>query len=57
VVVLVAALLGGAAAALLLLAPVVFEEMPGRLRESRPLLLSLVGLALVLLLLEWLVIH
>jgi hypothetical protein len=57
VVVLVATLLGGAASAVLLLVPLVFGEVPGRLRQSRPLLLSMIGVAVVLLLLEWLVIH
>jgi hypothetical protein len=57
VVVLVATLLGGAAGAMLLIAPLVFESVPARLRESRRLLICLVALGLVLFLLEWLVIH
>jgi hypothetical protein len=54
---LVAILLGGAAAGLLVLSPFVFETMPGSLKRSRPLLLSLVAVAVVLFLVEWLVIH
>jgi hypothetical protein len=57
VVVLISTLLGGAAAALLLLGPLVFETVPGRLLQSRRLLLSLAGVGLVLFLLEWRVIH
>jgi hypothetical protein len=57
VVLLVAILLGGAAAGLLVLSPFVFETMPGSLKRSRPLLLSLVAVAVVLFLVEWLVIH
>jgi hypothetical protein len=57
VILLVAILLGGAAAGLLVLAPFVFESMPGGLKRSRPLLLSLVALAVALFLVEWLVIH
>ncbi|MEA2507287.1 MAG: hypothetical protein QOH48_1905 [Actinomycetota bacterium] len=56
-VVLISTLLGGAAAALLLLGPLVFETVPGRLLQSRRLLLSLAGVGLVLFLLEWRVIH
>jgi hypothetical protein len=57
VVVLVAAILGGAAGAMLILTPLVFETVPGPLRGSRRLLVFLVILAIVLVGLEWLVIH
>jgi hypothetical protein len=57
VIVLVATLLGGAAALILVLGPLVFETVPGRLRQGRGLLLSLALVALVLFLLEWLVIR
>jgi hypothetical protein len=57
VVVLVATILGGAAAAMLILTPLVFETVPGRLEESRRVLVFLVILAIVLFALEWLVIH
>ena len=42
---------------MLLVTPLVFDRVPDRLRGGRPLLLGLVGVALVLFLLEWLVIH
>lgn len=57
VVVLLATILGGAAVALLLLGPLLFETVPGRLAQNRRVLLFIAGLGLVLLLLEWLVIH
>ena len=57
VVVLVATILGGGAAAMLLLSPLVFETVPGPLREGRRFLTALVVLAIVLIGLEWLVIH
>jgi hypothetical protein len=57
VIVLVAALLGGAAGVILVLGPLVFETVPGPLRQGRGLLLSLAIAALVLFLLEWLVIR
>jgi hypothetical protein len=57
VIVLVATLLGGASAVLLLVTPLVFDSVPDRLRRGRGLLLGLAGVAVVLFLLEWLVIH
>jgi hypothetical protein len=57
VIVLVATLLGGASAVLLVVGPLAFETVSPSVRNRRGLLLALVGLAIVLFLLEWLVIH
>jgi hypothetical protein len=57
IIVLVATLLGGASAVLLVIGPLAFETVPPSVLKRRRLLLTLVGVAIVLFLLEWLVIH
>ena len=57
VLVLAATLLGAASGAILLLAPFAFDAYPEGLRRARPLLLGLVVLGLVLLIIEWQVVH
>jgi hypothetical protein len=57
VIVLVATLLGGASAVLLVVGPLTFETVAPSARNRRGVLLALVGVAIVLFLLEWLVIH
>ncbi len=50
-------LLGSAGAVILLLAPSIFDGYPEGLRRKRPFVGALIGLALVLLAIEWLVVH
>jgi hypothetical protein len=57
VIVLASTLLGAAGGLLLLIAPLVFEPLPEGLKRGRPLIVGLVLLALVLLAIEWLVVH
>jgi hypothetical protein len=57
VTVLASTLFGAAAVVLLVLAPVLFERTPSGLAKARPLVVGLVGLAAVVLILEWLVVH
>jgi hypothetical protein len=57
IVVLAAALFGAAGAAILLLAPLVFEVPPAGLERYRPALLTGIGAAAVLIVLEWTVVH
>jgi hypothetical protein len=57
VTVLASTLLGAAGGLLLLLAPLVFEEVPRGLRRGRPWIGALVALALILLAIEWLIVH
>lgn len=57
VLLLASTLLAAAALAILLLAPLIFEGRAPGLERARPLLLGLVAAALVLLALEWLVVH
>jgi hypothetical protein len=57
IVVLAAALFGAAGAAILLLAPLVFEVPPSGLRRFRPALLTGIGMAAVLIVMEWTVVH
>jgi hypothetical protein len=51
------ALFGGAGLVILVLAPLVFDTPPPGLARARPLLFALVGVAAVLMAVEWLVIH
>jgi hypothetical protein len=57
VLVLASTLVGAASAAILLLAPVVFETYPESLRRARALLIALSVLGLVLLVVEWQIVH
>jgi hypothetical protein len=57
VAVLATTLLAAAGAAILALGPLVFDEPPPGLRRLRPLLLVLIGLAGVLLIVEWTAVH
>lgn len=57
VAVLAAALFGGAALAVVLLAPLVLDPPPDGFSRVRPYLLGLGGLAVALLLVEWLGVH
>jgi hypothetical protein len=57
IVVLAAALFGAAGAAILLLAPLVFDVPPSGLERYRTALLAGVGMAVVLIVLEWTVVH
>ncbi|MGI8773951.1 MAG: hypothetical protein ACR2KQ_02870 [Actinomycetota bacterium] len=50
-------LFGAAGVALLVLVPLVFETAPHGFRRAKPLIASLITLAAVLLLLEWLGVH
>jgi hypothetical protein len=50
-------LFGAAGLVILLLVPLVFDSPPPGLARARPLLLALVGVAIVLLGMEWLWIH
>jgi hypothetical protein len=57
IVVLASTLFGAAGGAILLLAPVVFDEPPSGLKRYRSALLAAIGLAAVLIVLEWTVVH
>ena len=57
VLVLASTLVGAASAAILLLAPIVFETYPASLRRARPLVIGLIVLGLVLLIVEWRIVH
>ncbi len=57
VMVLGSTLLGAGAGLIYLLGPVVFENSRDGLRRGRPLVLGLVVLAVVLLAIEWLLVH
>jgi hypothetical protein len=57
IVVLAATLFGAAGGAILLLAPLVFDVPPSGLERYRPALLLGVGVAAVLIVLEWTVVH
>jgi hypothetical protein len=57
VTVLTSTLLGAAGGLLLLIAPLVFGSTPEGLKRGRPWVVGLVVLALVLLAIEWLVVH
>jgi hypothetical protein len=57
VVVLTSTLIGAAGAGLLALAPLLFGETPAGLAKARPLVVALVGVAAIVLLVEWLAVH
>ncbi len=57
IIVLAATLFAAAGGAILLLAPLVFDAPPPGLTRFRPVVLAGVGAALVLLILEWTVVH
>ena len=57
VAVLASTLLGAAGALVLVLAPLLFEETPAGLARARPLVVALVGVAAVILVLEWVMVH
>jgi hypothetical protein len=57
VVVLVAALLGASGALFLAAGPLVFETPPPALARGKHLVVALVGLAVVIVLVEWLWVH
>lgn len=57
VAVLGSTLLGGAGLAIVLLTPLLFEEAPPSLVRMRSIAWALAAFALVLLVVEWLVIH
>jgi hypothetical protein len=57
VTVLTSTLLGAAGGLLLLIAPLVFGTTPEGLKRGRPWVVGLVMLALVLLAIEWLIVH
>jgi hypothetical protein len=57
VVVLATTLFGAAGALLLGLTSLVFDSPPPGLQRARPLLVALVGVAVVVFALEWLVVH
>jgi hypothetical protein len=57
VIVLGATLLGAGAGLIYLLGPVVFEGFPEGMRRGRPWVLALVALAVVLVAIEWLLVH
>ncbi len=57
VAVLGVTLFAAAGLAILLLAPLAFDEPPPGLGRARPLILGLVGVAVLLLLGEWLAVH
>lgn len=57
VVVLAATLFGAAGGAILLLAPLVFDTPPSSLVRFRPALLTGIGVAISLIVLEWTVVH
>ena len=50
-------LMGAAGLGIVLLAPLVFEEPPPGLDRFKPLVLALVGVAALLLAVEWLGVH
>ena len=56
-VVLGSTLMGAAGLAILALTPLIFEEPPPGLQRFKPLVAALVGLAALLLLVEWLGVH
>lgn len=55
--VLAATLMAAAGAAVVALSPLLFDEPPPGLTRARPLVFALIGLAIVLLAVEWLAIH
>ena len=57
ILVLASTLFGAAGLAILVLAPLVFDTPPPGLARARPLVLALIGLAVVLLAMEWLAVH
>lgn len=57
VVLLGAALLAAGGISILLLAPLVFDSPPAGLIKARPLVLVVVGIAGLVLLSEWLLVH
>lgn len=57
ILVLTSTLFGAAGLAIVLLAPLVFDRPPPGLVRARPLVLALIGLAVVLLGVEWYAVH
>jgi hypothetical protein len=57
VLVLASTVLGAGCGVILVLGPLVFETYPQGLRRSRALLVGVVVLGLVLLVVEWLIVH
>ena len=57
IVVLAAALFGAAGGAILLLAPLVFDRPPPGLVRLRPLIVTLIGVAVLLVVAEWTIVH
>jgi hypothetical protein len=57
IMVLAATLFAAAGAAILLLAPLVFDTPPEGIAKYRPALLAATGAAIVLVILEWTVVH
>jgi hypothetical protein len=57
IMVLAATLFAAAGAAILLLAPLVFDTPPAGIAKYRPALLAAIGAAIVLVILEWTVVH
>lgn len=57
VAVLASTLLGAAGTLVLLLAPLLFGETPAGVARARPLVVALVGVAGVILVMEWVAVH
>jgi hypothetical protein len=57
ITILAATLFAAAGAAILLLAPLVFDSPPPGITRFRPALLVAIGAAIVLVALEWTVVH
>ena len=57
ITILAATLFAAAGGAILLLAPLVFDRPPPGIAKYRPALLVAIGAAIVLVILEWTVVH
>lgn len=57
IIILAATLFAAAGAAILLLAPLVFDRPPAGMVKYRPALVVAIGAAIVLVILEWTVVH
>ncbi|MGH2701988.1 MAG: hypothetical protein ACRDJ2_09470 [Actinomycetota bacterium] len=57
ITILAATLFAAAGGAILLLAPLVFDSPPPGIAKYRPALLVAIGAAIVLVILEWTVVH
>lgn len=57
ITILAATLVAAAGAVILVLAPLVFDAPPPGLARYRPVLLLSIGVAVILLVLEWTVVH